>query len=57
MKLNPKQAEKIAGNPQKTAEAVDLVYITEGQLSIRRKRHGRGLCILRMIKRSRIRKP
>jgi len=42
MKLKPKQAEKIIGAPEKTAETVNLVYTTEDQLTIRRRRHGRG---------------
>lgn len=42
MKLHPKQVEKLVGNPEKTAAAVDLVYTTEDQLSIHRKKHGRG---------------
>lgn len=42
MKLHPRQAKKIVGDPEKTASAVDLIYIAEDQLTIHRKRHGRG---------------
>lgn len=42
MKLKPKQADKILGNPKKTASIVNLIYTKEDQLSIQRKRHGRG---------------
>lgn len=42
MKIKPKQIKKIIGNPVKTASMVDLVYTTERQLTIKRKRHGRG---------------
>ena len=42
MKLKPKQAAKIASTPRKTAEAADLVYVYEDQLTILRKRQGRG---------------
>lgn len=42
MKLKPKQVKKIVGRPEKAAEIVDLVYTTEDQLTIRRKKHGRG---------------
>lgn len=42
MKLKPGQAEKIVGAPEKTAETVNLIYTTEDQLTVHRKRHGRG---------------
>lgn len=42
MKLKPTQTEKIVGNLIKTASVVNLVYTTEDQLTISRKRHGRG---------------
>lgn len=47
MKLKPKQAEKIAEDPIKSAELVDLVYLKEDQLSIIRRRHGRGFVYLK----------
>lgn len=42
MELKSKQAKKIAEDPVKTAEFAHLIYLKEEQLSIVRKRHGRG---------------
>lgn len=46
MKLNPKQAKKIGNDPIKTAEAADLLYISEDKLSVVRKKYGRGFIYL-----------
>lgn len=42
MKLKSQQAKKIAGDLEKTAEAADLIYLEEKQLTVCRKRRGRG---------------
>lgn len=42
MKLTPKQAKRIADDYEQTAKVAELVYTTEEELTIVRKRHGRG---------------
>lgn len=42
MKLKSQQAKKIAGDLKRTAKAADLIYMEESQLTICRKRRGRG---------------
>lgn len=46
MKLKPKQAKKIAEDPIKTAEVANLIYTSEDELSVVRKKHGRGFIYL-----------
>ena len=41
-KLTPKQFAKILNDPEKTAKAINLIYVTDADVGIIRKKWGRG---------------
>ena len=42
LKISPKKIAKIINDPEKTAKAVNLLYVTDSDVGITRKKWGRG---------------